>query len=317
MSPDSPRLPEDTAREVWLRAARLQAEAAEERSRALTVPGDDLDEGGVAPEEIRAAALEAGISPEFVDLALAEQAGTLSTGTGLSPWLDRSATSLLGESRNQLEFARTIPAEPARVLEVLQAVVRGRPYFLRLWDTVGDDVLAGAILVFRTPGMVEAGSSTFAQLMAWVDLKEVRISLHPVPPGPGEEGGGDGGTTSTRLRLAVPLGRSRKINWMAGVTVTGVFSLIGGGVALGIAGATGLLLPGAMAALGVGALGTGGLTSWGMGAMYRYALGKASEEFEALVKTVAMGCTLGTGFLPRGDEGPVKEGGEGLEFLGL
>src|SRR5690606_4656178 len=65
------RIPEDEARAIWLRAARLQAEAeqrAEERAGRIPIgPGGDdpEEEGGLRPD-VRAAAEEVGISAEFV-----------------------------------------------------------------------------------------------------------------------------------------------------------------------------------------------------------------------------------------------------------
>ena len=68
----------ERAAAVWKRAAQLQAEAAQrldERSRALAVRGepDDADPHDFTLDEVRAAALEAGIAPEFVALAVAAE----------------------------------------------------------------------------------------------------------------------------------------------------------------------------------------------------------------------------------------------------
>ena len=70
------RFTADNAAAVWRRAAQLQAEAAqrlEERSRELSAaatPDDDAHE--LTLSDLRAAASDVGIAPEFVALAVAE-----------------------------------------------------------------------------------------------------------------------------------------------------------------------------------------------------------------------------------------------------
>ena len=87
MSQDETRISEEETRALWQRAAELQAEAArrlEERSRQLTPRGDPsgtAEVEGYPLANVRAAAEEAGISPEFVDHALAE-ARTAALGIG-------------------------------------------------------------------------------------------------------------------------------------------------------------------------------------------------------------------------------------------
>ncbi len=69
MSQDDTRISEEEARALWRRAAELQAEAArrlEERSRQLA-PSDPAEVDGYRLGDVRAAAADAGISPEFVD----------------------------------------------------------------------------------------------------------------------------------------------------------------------------------------------------------------------------------------------------------
>lgn len=71
------RISEEAAQAIWRRAAQLQAEAErrldEQRRRVApkrltsSPPGD-----GLHPDDVRTAAEEAGISPEFVQIALAE-----------------------------------------------------------------------------------------------------------------------------------------------------------------------------------------------------------------------------------------------------
>ena len=102
----------DEAAAIWHRAAQLQSEAAqrlEERSRALAANAGT--QGSQDPEnfslaDVRAAASEVGITPEFITFAInelqADPAGALPPGQ------DEKATQFLGTSERSLELSRTI-----------------------------------------------------------------------------------------------------------------------------------------------------------------------------------------------------------------
>src|SRR5690606_29027988 len=68
---------DEQARAIWQRASQLQAEAerrGEERARQLPARTRGRPDGeGVDLDDVRIAAEEAGISPEFVQIALAEK----------------------------------------------------------------------------------------------------------------------------------------------------------------------------------------------------------------------------------------------------
>lgn len=302
MTSGNDRIDEERARAIWLRAAELQAEAAqrmEERNRILAAPGDAPLEDGLEPGAVRLAAIEAGIGPEFIDLALAESDGSLEPGQGLVGWKDRAATRLLGTDVRRLDISRTISAPPSRVLEVMQQLLPNSPYQLTLRDTVGDDPLNGAVLVFQVPGIAGATYTPFAYKMAWADLKELRFVLRPR----------DGGTR-TDVLVTVPLERSRRINWMVGHLFTGAGGFVGGIV--GLVAAKVAALAGALAAapIAAGALVVGGVGSWGIKAAYAAGLRWGEEEIAALLKTLDVTCRLGTGFLPLGPKPPPR-GGDG------
>src|ERR687893_3038391 len=75
------RISEDAARSIWLRAAQLQAEAEsrwEENLRQVPsrTGADLIGNAGLHPDDVRAAGEEAGISPEFVQIALAESSAS-------------------------------------------------------------------------------------------------------------------------------------------------------------------------------------------------------------------------------------------------
>lgn len=279
-------------------------EAAQERHRlAAGGPEEAAAQEGLTVGAVRAAALEAGIAEEYVSLALAEQAGTLKDGQQLTGWADRMATRLLKSDARVLDVPEIVPATPAEVLAGLKEVAPRRPYNLELRDTLGDDPLDGGILVFRVPGMMEAGVSTFMSAMSSVGIRELRLALVPMDDG-----------ASTEVRIATPLGRSRKMNWLAISAVSGISGVGFGGLSLAIAAAAGAALPVALGVMGGSVLaGTWG-SSAGFGAMYRGSLRKAEEELRGLIRSVKVACRLGTGFLPRRDNDSDSDG-SGLGLL--
>lgn len=293
MSPtEKDRIEEERARAVWLRAAQLQAEAArrlEEESRQLP-PGEvgpDVDGTGLKIDDVRAAALEAGIAPEFVDLALAEHARELDSAEVMSPWQDRQAERFLRSDKKVIEATRTVSHTPDRVLEAMQEVVPKHPYFLTLRDSLGEDPRQGGTLIFQAPGMTVGGSTTgFTYTLAAIGIQEVRLAMRPV----------DGGER-TELRISTPLHKARKTNWLVGAGLSsGVFGTVGG--LLGLIPAKILALTGAVVAapIVVGAVGVTGLTGAGFAALYRHYVRKAEEEFDGILKTIDVTCRLGTGF---------------------
>ena len=111
MSQDETRISEEKARALWRRAAELQAEAArrlEERSRQLAPRGQsaDMEEvEGYRLADVRAAAEEAGISPEFVDHALVESRNTGLVNTAQAR-PSAMAARFLGQPPLKLEVSR-------------------------------------------------------------------------------------------------------------------------------------------------------------------------------------------------------------------
>ena len=282
---------EERAKAIWLRAAELQAEAAvrsEAATRQLSDGGDGAATGdGITAEVVRAAALEAGISSEFIDLALAESDTGLAPPKKLTGWKDRWATRQLGTAERRLDLSRVIESPPAEVLSVMRTILPKHPYLLTLRDTLGADPLNGAVLVFEVPRITGLGYTTFTYKMAWADLKELRIALHPRAEG-----------AHTEVSITVPLEHSRRVNWIASTTLTGVSA--GGGALVGLGIAKAAALAGAVVAgpVAAGVLAVGALGAWGMRGAYRIGLRKGREELVGILKTIAVTCRLGTGGAP-------------------
>lgn len=290
MQDDSRFISPDEASAVWQRAARLQAEAArlmEDRSRQLAARagaehGPDEAEG-FRVSDVRAAAMEAGIAPEFVALALAEASSPDADGPG-SPRRDALAGRLLGTDQRSLEVVRGIAATPEQVFEAMKRVLPGPQFALTLTDTVGDP-LNGGVMVFDVPRYIMGGpGGTFAYHAAAVDVRHLRFVLRQAP-------GGDG----CELSVAADLRRSVRRNGVAALVSGGVLGAGGGvmGIAAGIALALGAftVLP---AVAGMAALGAAG--SFGFGSIYRLYLAKLVADLETLLRTVDVNARTGGAF---------------------
>jgi tRNA A-37 threonylcarbamoyl transferase component Bud32 len=152
-------LSEADALAIWQRAAQLQAEAAHrlERTRTLQAPmvndASSPDSGSYRIRDVEAAAVEAGISKQYVALAIAERQaqGTKPTPVVIGDRMDRQFTTFLGTPDRSISVSRVIPASPKDTLSAIGAVFTGNPYRLRVNDTVNGHPLDGGILRFTVP----------------------------------------------------------------------------------------------------------------------------------------------------------------------
>jgi hypothetical protein len=279
----------ERAAAVWRRAAQLQAEAAQrldERSQALTVGRESADPHpqDFTLDEVRAAALEAGIAPEFVALAVAES-GEEGGVADLSPRQEAVATRYLGVAQRTLEARRRIERPAAQVYEALQRVLPAHPWYLALRDSTGDP-LAGGILVFDIPGYMEAQQSKLSYHGTAVDVQQLQVMLHPAGP------------DSCDLVISTGLRRSVRRNFKVSGWLTGIMTAMGGGGAAAVAAAAGVA--GGILALPAvaGAAALGGITAVGYGAAYRYSLRKMEEIFSRILQSVDAHARTGGAFAP-------------------
>lgn len=284
---------EQEAARLWRRAAELQAESArrlEERSRSL-VPREETPEG-YRLEHVRDAAREAGIAPEFLDLALAEGPGP----EGGESRVDRISRRFLGPAPEALLASRVFDAPPARVFETLCTLLPAHPYALVLADTRGPHPLEGGVLVFDVPALTGMDNEPFAYEMTWGDVKELHVRLQPL------------GTRPTRCEVAIraPLGHSRRLNLWVGGGVSAFLGVVSGGfglllgatvaaaTALGPAAAAGATLA-VGAALGAAASG-GSVRGWR--GLYRYAVRRSERALHKLLQQVNAQLQVGGAFAP-------------------
>ena len=300
MSQDDTRIPEEEAHALWRRAAELQAEAArrlEERSRQLVPREDSSDTAeveGYRLADVRTAAEEAGISPEFLDRALEESRNrVLAEGDEERP--SAMAARFLGQPPRMVEVSRVIHAPAEEVYAAMQRVIPGRPYRLSLIDHHGADPTDGGVLVFKVPAFsytATTSDQSFAYEMAWVDLKQLMFSLRRLDTDP----------PATELTVQGSLIHSHKLNMWVGGSITGVATSLSGvggafaggaaAVALGIGG----LAIGAVVGFLAGGSAVGGLAMLGWRALYRYALRRGEKAIRNLIGAIAVDVETGGTF---------------------
>ena len=284
---------EEAAQAIWRRAAQLQAEtlqrldtqrantalvASSTAAQAQAAPGS-VPTSGYRLDHVRQAAVEAGISAQFFDLALAElprdRAGTSLTIAEQSARMERSATAFLGTSERSLSVSKIVQAPAARVLQALGTVWRLPPYALELRASTGGHPLDGGVLVFDLPGDVNAMDST-SMSTTWyatrhtLEAAQLQVTLRPVP--------GRGDATEVTVFCDLRPGIRRSVFWSS--ALGGGFGGFGSVLAAVIAAKKAVLIT--MFTVTVPAAVTGlaitGLSVWAYRAAYRWGMKKARKE---------------------------------------
>ena len=297
-------LSEDQAARLWRRAAELQADAArrlEERSRELAPRSDETTSfpgDGYALEHVKSAAVDAGISAEFVEFAVAELRNERALVEKGQDRIDRAADRLLGHPPRSAEISRVIRAAPERVFQAMQRVFPAEPYRLVLKDTQGDDLLQGGVMVFEVPVWtgLEGTDKLSYQARGWADIRQLYVTLTPLDTDP----------PSSEVTIRTPLRHSRRVNFWVSSALTGVTGVGGtvAGVAVGAAAAGTLGLAPLLAGVAVAAFGAtvgggvGGATALGYRFLYRYALKRGIRALEGLLAALDVGIRTGWSFAP-------------------
>ncbi|MCA2990151.1 serine/threonine-protein kinase [Gemmatimonas sp.] len=307
-------LSEDEARLVWQRAAQLQAEAAHRMERHAALEGarvarsgsnrptDDrrpsssadvpLPDESYRVRDVEAAAVEAGISRQYVAIALAElRAGGTSTAlaTPVSDRDDRRMTRLLGTTDRAISVSRVIPASPKATLQALGAVFTSAPHQFTLQDTINGHPLDGGIMRFKVPRLLEAYANPFVgfasekQLrfrLEQIELFDVNVTLHPR---------GTAATPACEVVLTGDLraGLARNVALdLVLMAMTGVFAFLGTAVGLGAT----LGVPVLSAAPLIAGAGAAVLAGAAEGAWYRWlfrrALKGTMDELQQLLQQI-------------------------------
>jgi len=307
MESDPEFLTEEEAARLWQRAAQLQAEAARSAEKAgsekAESKGAESTTADVAPPEgyalthVRSAALEVGITDEFVDAALADLRAERALPQDQRGW--RLARWFLKDPPETQTARRVIEASAADVLSATEAVLPAEPYRLTMTDRQGDP-LKGGFLVFDVQGVNSPFPRDFALEAKYGGIRQVFLSLRPM----------EGATLSCEVTLRSPVAWSHNQDLAVGGVVTGISGAIGLG--LGLAGAA------AVAAIGLSGIGVvvapailvaGGATGGGLGvrgyrAMYRYAMRRGHRALDGLLGAVASRAEGGWGITKLRDHEP-------------
>jgi len=296
-------LSEEMAVRLWQRAAELQADAARRlEATNRDEAEDELPSGdGYALDHVRAAAIEAGISTEFVDAALTEL--TVSEfASGSERVLDRPPESL--------EARRVIARSPEEVYQVMKNLLPGHPYLLSLREARGD-LLDGGPMVFDVSGSMGATSYTsFQYECMWADIKQIVVSIHPLAE-----------PDRCEVVARAPMRRGRRLNGALGAVVSGGGAAAGGaggvglGMGLGTAIGFGLawLVPFVVAIALTGAGILGFASRAGYQRLYTYSLGRGVRALETLLSGIDTSATTGwsAATLPPSGNPARLEGGSG------
>lgn len=266
-------LSEEEARRIWQRAAELQARAADAAARgALPVPAERTE--GLAASEVTAAAVEAGISSEYVQLAFAElEAGRLEDVRDHG--VQKLGRRLVGVPFDVVEAERVIVAAPADLHATLLRIFTAQPFGLVLTDTRGTTSFVDDVLVF------DAEAPTFSQTpfqskLNFGDVRRLFVMIRPV----------SGKDDESRIHVRAPFER-RRLNLFLGGVFTAVPGLAGTGIGLGIgaaiftAGAGAVVTPIAVGLLGAFA------GAQGFRALYRFGVRQVQRALEQLLGTLA------------------------------
>ena len=288
------------AEEIWRMAARLQAEAAsrlDDRSRAIATASDsEFQRDGFSLSEVKMIGDEAGIDPQFIELALRQQAAEKHAFKSISGQKSDLAGRFLGTSEDHVTVTRVIGAEKSKILAAMERLFPGEPFNLQLLEVLGgNDNLADSTLIFKVPQVEQAvsasGINTFAYRMSITDLNRMTVSLHAL----------DEKRTEVSVQLDLKYGKWR--NFSMGSWITGVFGVLAGLIALGIAakksalGVIGLSTLTATIAL---VLGYG--TYWAYRLAYRSGLKKGRREIEDLLALLDVNARTGGSFNLKADE---------------
>ncbi|MDP1889357.1 MAG: serine/threonine-protein kinase [Gemmatimonadaceae bacterium] len=285
------------AAEVWRRAAQLQADAlrridaqrelasraAAEQDVALSVPT-----ASYKLQDVVVAAAEAGISRQFVAMALAELprehvALRDAAGIGIS---EEVATRYLGTSERSIAVSVPIAASPAKALRALGAILAQPPYSLVFRDSVGGHPLDGGVAVFDLPGVIAGASEAMAGQVNWywmnlhqsLEARQVQVTLRAE---------GAGGARSL-LTMTADLRPGVRRNVLASRWLSGSIGAISGALgATMLAKAAGIAIVATLGAGGGLAIGVTvlGLASYRL--LYRSVVRKARGEMQRALEAVA------------------------------
>ena len=260
------RISEEAAQAIWRRAAQLQAEAErrmEENIRqAPPASGTDLvGPDGLDPHHVRLAGEEAGISPEFVQIALAEAAASGAPASPLARHDILGAKVFLGATHHTIEASATVQGSVDAVSAAALQVFTGHPCLLQAGEVAELPSWSGRVIVFNVPKYDWSATANppFVEKAAMIGLKQLHVAVRPLPQDP----------PACEVVVAGDLHSGMRGAWRWGAATS-----VGASAAGGVAGASiaASAIAGALLILPIlaGAAAVGGATvgAWALG--YRY-----------------------------------------------
>ena len=278
------RIPDEAARAIWRRAAQLQAEAEqrlEERTHRLPARpgGEPAESDGFHADAVRIAAEEAGIAPEFVQIALAEAAASPGPASPETRWDVRGAKLFLGSSHRTIEVAAIVPADLDTVTAASLQVFCGHPCLLQAGEVAEMPSSAGRVVVFNVPKYDWSASANppFVEKASTIGLRQLHVAIRPLPDDP----------SACEVVVAGDLRAGMRGRWRWGAATSVGASAAGGAAGVGVAGS---LMAGAGALLALPALvgaavgGAAAAAAWAAG--YRYYRGQVAEALQESLRTL-------------------------------
>jgi hypothetical protein len=286
-------LTEAEAQAIWQRAAQLQAAAAHrmEREMSLSPAGGAGSasrsveaSGSIRLRAVEAAAVEAGISRQYVALALAERSASAEAAGAavLSDRMDRRLTTWLGTSDRAISVGRVIPAAARRTLQALGAVFTGEPHRLEFRGTVNGHPLDGGIMRFKVPRLTKQApfavfSSTKRLLYRLEQIELFDLSVTLTVRGTAQ-------APACEVIVTGDLRPGLRTNlYVDFAMIAGAMLVAGAGTAWAARGHGAGALPGIALAVVAAGIVTAAWYRW----LFRRALDDARKELQALLASVA------------------------------
>ncbi|MES2178654.1 MAG: serine/threonine-protein kinase [Gemmatimonadota bacterium] len=289
---------ERAAEALWRRAAQLQAETlsridTRRANSALVVnSGSHPTPGSGHPiERVRQAAVEAGISAQFIDLALAEmprnaRGAPVVTEPHDVDRTERHASMMLGTNDKSFSVTRVIHAPPARVLRAMGSVWRAAPWSLMPRAPLGGHPLDSGVLVFDLPPKAKMNADG-GYISEWyhtrnaLEATQLQVTMRALS--------GDAGSTEVTVFCDLRPGIRRNV--YASGAISGLVGAAGSLVAATVTTKTFAVL--SILAVGIPAVSTGlglvGLTVVGYRMLYRAAVRWSRAEIEKALEAIEGG----------------------------
>jgi hypothetical protein len=283
------RISEEAARSIWRRAAQLQAEAElrlEESQRLPATSGRDVSRtDGLHPDDVRAAAEEAGISPEFVQIALAEASASTAPSAAMSRSDILGARLFLGATRHTIEVTATVQGSVDSVSAAVLQVFSGHPCLLQAGEVAELPSWSGRVIVFNVPKYDWGATANppFVEKAAAIGLRQLHVAVRPLP----------GDTATCEVVAAADLQPGMRKYWRWSAATSAGATVAGGAAGLGFAATAvaGALLI-APAALGAAVLSGASVGVWVWS--YRYYRGAVEESLKDSLQLLPVVVRAGT-----------------------